>query len=537
MDMSSSEPGAQSCNTPRNCPAIPVTAARTTRTMKTPTLRFHPYAGSHPTQHNLVTTRSQLAASTAASRHSHPKNFRTASSFTKPSSLAPNHSYSLLDKALNHALAPRTRSTYSSAVTRFTSWCDNNQVPICDQFPATDSTLSHYAASFADLACVSQSCNTPRNCPAIPVTAARTTRTMKTPTLRFHPYAGSHPTQHNLVTTRSQLAASTAASRHSHPKNFRTASSFTKPSSLAPNHSYSLLDKALNHALAPRTLSNYTSAVTRFTSWCDNNQVPVCDRFPATDSTLSRYAASFAGSAAGSTAANAISALKTWHALNGAPWNGGPQLPLVLRGVANLAPESSRRPERPGVSRDMLIQLYERLDHKNPLHAAVFAAATVAFWGQCRLGELLGTSRRVHNPKTYPSRSSLASTPIRDIVIPHQIGPADPIRALSNHLEVNCDAKPWDHLFAFQSSKNGVFRCLTKEVFLRICNDVWRALGHPRITGHCFRIGGTNAYMESGVAADIVKSKGRWESDAFLVYWRNKNRLAAAQTERIILPT
>ncbi|CUA71572.1 Dynein heavy chain domain-containing protein 1 [Rhizoctonia solani] len=316
----------------------------------------------------------------------------------------------------------------------------------------------------------------------------------------------------------------------------------------------SLLNKALQHALALKTLTNYTSAVNRFLSWCNNNRVRARDRLPTAENVLSLYAASFAGTAAGTTAANAMSALKTWHVLNNAPWKGGPQLPLVLRGVSNLAPESSRRPERPGVTRQMLIQLHDHLDPNIPLHASVFAAAAVAFWGQCRLSELLGTSRRNHAPKTHPSRSSLTGTPTRgvsavlhlpftktagsrgqDIVIPHQLGPADPISALVRHWEVNADTRPGDHLFAFRSSPNGPRHCLTKEVFLKVCNDIWRPLGHPRITGHCFRIGGTNTYMESGVPAEIVKSKGRWESDAFLVYWRNKNRLAAAHTERIPL--
>jgi hypothetical protein len=203
----------------------------------------------------------------------------------------------------------------------------------------------------------------------------------------------------------------------------------------------------------------------------------------------------------------------------------------------------------------MLSQLHKKLELSNPLQATVFATATIAFWGQCCLGELLGTSRCVHNPRTLPSRCSLASTPKQgtsillnllftkmsgvrgqDVMIPQQTRPADPIQALVNLFKVNRGAKDQDHLFAFQASRGGPFRCLTKEVFLQTCNNIWLAFGHPQITGHCFRIGGTNAYMESGVATDIVKAKGRWKSDAFLVYWHNKNRLAATQTECITLP-
>jgi hypothetical protein len=309
---------------------------------------------------------------------------------------------------------------------------------------------------------------------------------------------------------------------------------------------------ALQHCLAPSTMAGYGSAVSRFLTFCDSAAIPACERLPASEKLLADYAASFARSTSGSTAAGAVAAIKTWHTIQGVPWQGGPRLALILRGVANLAPASSKREPRPGVTTEMLMQLHDGLDRANPRDLAVYAAATVAFWGQCRLGELLGTSRIKHDPARFPSRGSIvtrlevgsstvihlpftktAGTRGQDIVIPHQIGQIDPIYALARHIHSSKDIPRSAHIFAFRLDPSSPIRCLTKEVFLNRCNEIWSSVGLGRFTGHSFRIGGTNAFMDGGVETDIVKAKGRWKSDAFLTYWRNKNRLAAAHIECI----
>ncbi|KZV82866.1 hypothetical protein EXIGLDRAFT_598966, partial [Exidia glandulosa HHB12029] len=61
---------------------------------------------------------------------------------------------------------------------------------------------------------------------------------------------------------------------------------------------------------------------------------------------------------------------------------------------------------------------------------------------------------------------------------------------------------------------------LTKAAFLGRLNEIWRAAGMQRITGHSFRIGGTTALLRAGVDPEVVKMAGRWRSDSFLRYWR-----------------
>ncbi|EIW75898.1 hypothetical protein CONPUDRAFT_32133, partial [Coniophora puteana RWD-64-598 SS2] len=110
---------------------------------------------------------------------------------------------------------------------------------------------------------------------------------------------------------------------------------------------------------------------------------------PTSEYLLCAFAASRIGLIAGSTVRGYLSALKAWHTYNNLAWLGGPRLNLVLHGVENSTPSASRRALRPPVTRDMLLLLATSLDASSSFDAVVLAAACVAFYGQCRLGEIL----------------------------------------------------------------------------------------------------------------------------------------------------
>ncbi|EJD43330.1 hypothetical protein AURDEDRAFT_46393, partial [Auricularia subglabra TFB-10046 SS5] len=74
-------------------------------------------------------------------------------------------------------------------------------------------------------------------------------------------------------------------------------------------------------------------------------------------------------------------------------------------------------------------------------------------------------------------------------------------------------------LFAYRDDNDEVV-ALTKNAFLGRLNEIWAAAGMQRVSGHCFRIGGTTALLRMGVDTEVVKMSGRWKSDAFLRYWR-----------------
>lgn len=305
---------------------------------------------------------------------------------------------------------------------------------------------------------------------------------------------------------------------------------------------------ALHHGWADATLKNYGGAVDRFLAFCTSEGVPEELQLPADEFVLCAFAASSAGIHAGSTVRNDIAGVKAWHIAQGADWNGSSRLHYVLSGVENLTPESSKRPPRPPINAAMLSMLYEGLNLSSPADIAVFAAACVAFWGQCRLGEILPASMSPSACRYLPTRRNV-SAPARakratvlhlprtktktrgeDVILVSQTAPLDPRVALEMHLLANrCgDDLP---LFTYQAS--GSVTILTKPKFLARCNAIWRTHGLPRTTGHSFRIGGTTELLLAGVPPDVVKAMGRWSSDAFHKYWRSLEDLAPRHAEFI----
>jgi hypothetical protein len=192
----------------------------------------------------------------------------------------------------------------------------------------------------------------------------------------------------------------------------------------------------------------------------------------------------------------------------------------------------------------MLDQLADELDLSNPQDAAVYAVATAAFFGQLRLGEIIPTSKSPSSTSNLPRVSDLStssrsgsapllflpstkttSTKGDTVVLPIQDECCqDPFIALQLHIQ--CSSLQPDHsLASYRDSKNDTV-LLSKTTFLHRCNSIWSCHNHPRITGHCFRIGGTSHYLLSGVDPSVVKALGRWRSDAFLRYWRSLDILA-----------
>lgn len=52
-----------------------------------------------------------------------------------------------------------------------------------------------------------------------------------------------------------------------------------------------------------------------------------------------------------------------------------------------------------------------------------------------------------------------------------------------------------------------------------------------KVTGHCFRIGGTTALLRRGVDPEVVKVAGRWRSDSFLRYWRTIDTMISSHMD------
>jgi hypothetical protein len=312
---------------------------------------------------------------------------------------------------------------------------------------------------------------------------------------------------------------------------------------LLSSHTKHHITQAIQNGWADSTLRRYSGSIKQFLRFCDAERIPEHLRFPADEFVLCAFVASSFGKHAGGTPRSRLSALKAWHTTHNVKWNGSARLRFVLKGVRNCAPRTSRRPPRPPVNAKMLVQLVQSLDLNSPLDAAIAACASTAFWGQCRIGELLPLSS-TPSSSSHPlpvrsdfkrslkdTRSCVLRLPQtkthysgQDIVLVDQRYPINPISLLKNHIRVN-GVHGNQPLFSI-SSPETTYSLLTKRIFLQRCNAIWSVFGYPHTTGHCFRIGGTTELLVLGTPPDVVKVTGRWSSDSFLRYWRSLEQIA-----------
>lgn len=266
---------------------------------------------------------------------------------------------------------------------------------------------------------------------------------------------------------------------------------------------------------------------------------------PASDYLLSSFVAHHAGSVSGSCIDGWMSALHSWHTINNAPWKGGSSfVSMVKKGATKLAPPP--RPPRAPVTLRHMKALQEGLNMSNSFDAAVWAVATSAFWGCCRLGELTvefdghmdpGRSvTRAFAGVTFGEKSSVGpfagssmvfripwtKTTKQEGAILTIVGDdsLSPVYAMKNHLGLTKGASQDDHLFSYQGD-DGTWHPMVKRVFMARCEEIWSRTGLGGLEGHGFRIGGATELLLGGVPPHVVAVIGRWKSLTFLKYWRN----------------
>lgn len=303
-------------------------------------------------------------------------------------------------------------------------------------------------------------------------------------------------------------------------------------------------------ALAAGTITNYELAVAHFTEWTCAERLRIDTDTAITEPVLCAYAASLAGSYSGGTARTKLAGIRYWHDKRGLPWNGSARLKRILKGVDICAPPHTHRDERPPVTEAMIDEALQHLDPIRPFDVCVAAAMLVAFWGQLRLGEILSPTR-AYDFGARPAGKGVRLRADAGGKL-HQLTSAiwlprtkvdrhgawiwlarhhnDPSYALAEHMRVNAIGSD-DPLFAYKHDTSHELIALTRNAFLNRLNEIWATAGMQRVTGHCFRIGGTTALLRAGVAPEVVKMAGRWRSDSFLRYWRAVDSIISAHMD------
>ena len=294
----------------------------------------------------------------------------------------------------------------------------------------------------------------------------------------------------------------------------------------------------INTSWQPTTRETYGAGLLVFHVFCDQRAVPEERRCPADPLLMLTFISSCAGSYSGKTLANYFYAIRAWHTLHGAPWlMNAAEMKAALDGASILAPPSSKRPKRSPMTVATIILLASKLDRSIPLDAAVFACLTTTFYSAARLGEFTLPSLKAFIPSQHvkPSdvrldqdRNGLQVTVFKlprtksaingeDVFWAIQQGASDPQAALANHFAINNPAQDRP-LFSWKHP-NGL-RPLTRNEFVRRISQAAAELGLDSIKGHGIRIGATLEYLLRGVPFDVIKSIGRWSSEAFLLYLR-----------------
>lgn len=330
------------------------------------------------------------------------------------------------------------------------------------------------------------------------------------------------------------------------------------------NHLYDLhtsLPRDLAHttcltvrsALKPESVSTYGAGVLRFTQFCDEWKIPECERMPASYALLSAFISANAGKSAGNTIKTWLSGIHAWHTTNHAPWYGDDNWVRLCRTVANREGTIHEKPARPPVSLEHLFALYRAIDLAIPLHAAIWAAATVACFGCRRLGEILIKNRNSFDSKYHVLRSAnptfrdhngssksvsfhipwtkVTKEKGADVVVTARLDRLCPVAACLKHFLVNNDLPANAPLFAYKST-NGKWHPLLKDVFLNFVNRVWSDAQLDYVYGHSFRIGGAVALLLAGVPPEVVAATGGWTSLSFLLYWRRLEDILPKSTSR-----
>ncbi|KAJ6626662.1 hypothetical protein B0H10DRAFT_1941672 [Mycena sp. CBHHK59/15] len=177
----------------------------------------------------------------------------------------------------------------------------------------------------------------------------------------------------------------------------------------------------------------------------------------------------------------------------------------VKAGIKKLVPPTSKQAKRPPVTIEHMYALYVTLDLTNCKDAAVWEMACVAFWGCCRLGELLPKSKAAFHPSHNVTHGEVVLFETDDTGRAISTGFRIPWTKVTKEegadiffpattftREQNVPA--YATLFAYETEASGHHN-MTKSEYLAWVNMVWEMRGLPTVNGHSARIGGATELL------------------------------------------
>lgn len=252
-----------------------------------------------------------------------------------------------------------------------------------------------------------------------------------------------------------------------------------------------------------------------------------------------------AGHYSGKTVSNYVHGVRAWHVVHGITWIlHDTETDTLLKAAVTLTPSASKCSKRQPYTIDLIVAIRSQLDLNFPLDTAVFSCLTTTFFAMARTGKFTVPQLDTFNPAIHVKLSDVRDIQDRqnlimknfhlplmkmsldgeDVFWGKQQGLADLDESFANHLLIN---QPPTNGPLFAYCFKDTHRPLTKSKLLTRLAQATKGAGHEPVQGHGIRIGGMLEYLLKNVPFDVVKAKGRWASDMFLVYLRDHAQIMA----------
>ena len=283
-------------------------------------------------------------------------------------------------------------------------------------------------------------------------------------------------------------------------------------------------------ALAPSTLSSYSSGVRSYQLFCLHAGLV---SFPPSELTLQRYASSLGNRVSYSTIKVYLAGVQYTSIMMGyhIALSDMPQLHYLLRGIRRAQGATFRRPRRQPITYVLLRIIHYRIQflQYSPCQRLMFRTATaLAFFGLLRVSEYTSSGRTRFNATTTLLCTDVSFNSDHSIMIivlrasktdPFRIGCSVRIGASGGS---TCSVSLMRQYLQLRGVSHGPLFQLGPNSFL-IREDIVSLLrcclpGVQNVNTHSFRIGGASAAASAGVPDSRIQILGRWSSDAYRRY-------------------
>ena len=283
----------------------------------------------------------------------------------------------------------------------------------------------------------------------------------------------------------------------------------------------------LAQCLAPSTRRVYQSAQCRCIDFCrlDGRLSPEAALLPADEQSLMCFATMLADSLNHSSIKVYLSAVRSLHIDNGLadPLINCLQLQWLLREIKRV--QGSPTPKRLPITIDVLQVIKRSLDLSSQDHIMLWAACCLGFFGFLRAGEF--TTNSPFDPNIHLGVSDVQADTLQDptcFQIHIKCSKTDPFWVgsyiyVGRGSDVVCPEVALGNFLAVRGPSPGPLFCFADYQLLS-------AGFSGNYSGHSFRIGAATTAASRGLPDHLIKTLGRWSSDAYQHYIRSAGSLS-----------